>query len=90
MSHNAAVKKEKLKDVDLLPMTKNKLFLTPELAPMFSQRDEDLLQQLGILTSVLDGHGYGSNTGAQGYRGYDEDIMFTWLGASVDIPYKGT
>jgi predicted transcriptional regulator len=88
VSHNAAVKKEKLKDVDLLPMTKNKLFLTPELAPLFSQRDEDLLQQLGILTSVLDGHGYGSNTGAQGYRGYDEDVMFTWLGASVDIPYK--
>jgi predicted transcriptional regulator len=88
VSHNAAIKKEKLKDVDMLPMTKNKFFLTPELAPMFSSREEDLVQQIGILTSVLDGHGFTSNTGAQGKRGYDEDIMFTWLGAAVDIPYK--
>lgn len=55
---------------------------------MFSAREEDLLQQIGILTSVLDGHGFTSDTGAQGHRGYDEDIMFTWLGAAVDIPYK--
>jgi hypothetical protein len=88
VTHNAAVKKDKLKEFDMLPKTKNKFFLTPELAPMFSQRDEDLLRQLGILTSVLDGNGYTSDTGAQGHRGYDEDIMFTWLGASVDIPYK--
>ena len=90
VSHNAAVKKEKLKDVDMLPRTKNKFFLTPELAPMFSAREEDLLQQIGILTSVLDGHGFTSDTGAQGHRGYDEDIMFTWLGVAVDIPYKVT
>jgi hypothetical protein len=88
VSHNSAIKKDKLRDVDMLPKTKNKLFLTPELAPTFSARDEDLLQTLGILTSVLDGHGYTSDTGAQGHRGYDEDIMFTWLGAAVDIPYK--
>lgn len=88
VSHNSAIKKEKLGDVDMLPKVKNKLFLTPELAPTFAQRDEDLLQTLGILTSVLDGHGFGSDSGAQGHRGYDQDIMFTWLGASVDIPYK--
>ncbi len=88
VSHNAAVKKEKLGEVDMLPMTKNKFFLTPELAPMFSAREEDLMQQIGILTSVLDGHGFASNTGAQGRRGYDEDIMFTWVGAAVEIPYK--
>jgi hypothetical protein len=88
VSHNSAVKKENLKDVDMLPKIKNKLFLTPELAPIFSARDEDLLQMLGILTSVLDGHGFESDTGAQGHRGYDEDIMFTWLGAVVDIPFR--
>lgn len=38
------------------------------------------------MTSVLDGHGYTSDTGSQGHRGYDEEIMFTWLGAAVDIP----
>jgi hypothetical protein len=43
---------------------------------------------LSILTSVLDGHGFESDTGAQGHRGYNEDIMFTWLGAVVDIPFR--
>jgi hypothetical protein len=43
---------------------------------------------LSILTSVLDGHGFESDTGAQGHRGYNEDIMFTWVGAVVDIPFR--
>jgi hypothetical protein len=63
-------------------------YKAPELAPIFSARDEDLLQMLSILTSVLDGHGFESDTGAQGHRGYNEDIMFTWLGAVVDIPFR--
>ncbi len=88
VTHNAAIKREKLKDYDMLPRVKNKLFLTPELAPLFSQRDDDLLKSLAVLTAILDGHGFSSDTGAQGHRSYDEDIMFTWLGASVDIPYK--
>src|SRR5207237_1258661 len=75
-------------EIDMLPKIKNKLFLTPELAPIFSSSDEDLLLILGILTSVLDGHGFESDSGAQGHRGYNEDIMFTWLGAVVDIPFK--
>ncbi|MPZ07467.1 MAG: hypothetical protein GEU26_13810 [Nitrososphaeraceae archaeon] len=88
VSHNSAVKKEKLKEIDMLPKMKNKLFLTPELAPVFAARDDDLLQILGILTRVADGHGYESDSGAQGHRGYNERIMYAWLGASVDIPYK--
>lgn len=40
------------------------------------------------MTRILDGHGYESDTGAQGHRGYSEDITFTWLGAAVDIPHK--
>ena len=27
-------------------------------------------------------------SGAHGHRGYDEDIMFTWIAAAVDVPYK--
>jgi hypothetical protein len=88
VSHISGLKEEKLKQIDMLPRIKNKFFVTPELAPLFSARDEDLLQQLGILTSVLDGHGFSSDTGAQGHRGYDEEIMFAWVGAAVDIPYK--
>ena len=80
--------KDKLKEIDMLPKIKNKFFLTPELAPTFAQREEELIQTLGIMTRILDGHGYESDTGAQGHRGYNEEIMFTWLGAAVDIPYK--
>ena len=40
------------------------------------------------MTRILDGHGYESDTGAHGHRGYNEKMMFTWIGAAVDIPYK--
>jgi hypothetical protein len=46
VSHSTAVKREDFQLVDLLPKIKNKLFLTPEFAPIFSARDEDLLQML--------------------------------------------
>jgi hypothetical protein len=67
---------------------KNKFFLTPELSPIFGKKDEDLMETLSIITRVLDGHGFESDTGAHGHRGYNEDIMFTWVGAAVEIPYK--
>ena len=72
----------------MLPKIKNKLFLTPELAPTFSSKDDDLIQVLGIMTRILDGNGYESDTGAHGHRGYSEDIMFAQIGAAVDVPYK--
>jgi hypothetical protein len=88
VSHSSAVKRDDLKKIDMLPRMENKLFLTPELAPIFSAKDEVLLETLGLLTRLMDGHGYQSDTGAQGHRGYDRDIMFTWVGAVVEIPYK--
>lgn len=88
VSHTTAVKKEQLAEIDLLPKIKNKCFLTPELAPTFAAKDEDLMQSLGIMTRILDGNGYESDSGAQGHRGYSGEMMFTWVGASVDIPPK--
>ena len=55
---------------------------------MFSAKDDDLLQALGILTRVADGQGNQSDSGAIGHRGYDANMMFAWMGAAVDIPYK--
>ena len=46
------------------------------------------MQTLGIITRIADGQGYVSDSGAHGHRGYDEPIMFTWVGAAVDIPWK--
>ena len=88
VSHNTAIPKEKLVEVDLLPEIKNKLFLTPELSPTFSKKEEELNEILGIITRVLDGHGYESQSGAQGHRGYTGKHMFVWIGAAVDIPRK--
>ena len=83
VSHNSSVKKEKLKEVDMLPKIKDKFFLTPELGPIFSSDEKELLQ-----ARVLDGHGLESDSGAQGHRSYHGEYMFTMLGAAVDIPRK--
>jgi hypothetical protein len=88
VSHTTAVPKEMLAEIDLLPKIKNKCFLTPELAPTFAAKDDDLIQILGIMTRILDGNGYESDSGAQGHRGYSGKMMFTWVGAAVDIPHK--
>lgn len=88
VSHNTSVTREQLKEIDLLPKIKNKIFLTPELAPTFASKDDYLVQILGIITRVLDGHGYFSNSGAHGGRGYAGQMMFVWIGAAVDIPRK--
>jgi hypothetical protein len=58
------------------------------LAPTFAAKDDDLIEILGIMTRILDGHGYESDTGAHGHRGYNEKMMFVWVGAAVDIPRK--
>jgi hypothetical protein len=88
VSHISGLTEEELQQNDLLPKIRNKCLLTPELAPTFAAKDDDLVQFIGILTSILDGHGYESDSGAHGHRGYDEDMMFTWIGASVHIPPK--
>jgi hypothetical protein len=89
VTHSTSVEsEEELEQLDLIPKIRNRLFLTPELSPMFTTKDEDLTHLLGIITRLADGKGYSSDSGAHGHRGYDDDIMFTWLGAAVDIPYK--
>ncbi len=54
--HTTAMPKEMLAEIDLLPKIKNKCFLTPELAPTFAAKDDDLIQILGIMTTILDGN----------------------------------
>lgn len=88
VSHSTSVQKKELEQIDLLPKIRNKLFLTPELSPTFTKKDDDLIEILGIVTRILDGHGYESDTGAHGHRGYHGEYMFVWIGAAVDIPYK--
>jgi hypothetical protein len=86
VSHSATVAKDKLKDVDLLPRIKDKILLTPELSPLFTGKDEDIKEQFGIITRLLDGNGLETESGVHGKRGYYGDYMFSWIGAAVDIP----
>jgi hypothetical protein len=88
VSHNTAVAKENLPEVDMLPKIRFKTLLTPELTPTFSANEDELMENIGIITSVLDGKGYISHTGAHGRRGYEGNYMFTWIGAAVDIPFR--
>ncbi|HJT85980.1 MAG TPA: hypothetical protein VJ697_15980 [Nitrososphaeraceae archaeon] len=87
VSHSATVQKDKLGDVDLLPRIKDKILLTPELSPLFTGKEDDIKEQFGIITKVLDGKGYKSESGVHGQRGYHGNYMFTWIGAAVGIPH---
>ena len=89
VTHNASVEsEEKLAQIDLLPRIRFKLLITPELSTIFSANEDELLENIGIITSILDGRGYTSDSGAHGQRGYHGNYHFVWVGASVDIPYR--
>jgi hypothetical protein len=85
VSHYSGHPKEKLEEIDLLPKIRFKFFLTPELAPLFTGKDDELAKSFGNLTRILDGKGFESSSGTQGDRGYHGNFMFSWLGAVVDI-----
>jgi hypothetical protein len=83
VSHCANKTKAELDEMDLLPRIENKTLITKELAPIFGQKEDELRQTFSMLTSILDGRGYISNSGSQGQRGYNRPINFTWLGATT-------
>ncbi len=83
VSHKPDVSTERLAKIDLLPRLKYKCLLTPELAPIFSGREDVLRQRLSIMTRVLDGQGLQTDTGAHGRRGDGGDYLFAWIGATT-------
>jgi len=87
ITHTTAVKQpEDLEKIDMLPRVKNKIFCTPEWAPIFTLREDDLKAALGIITRIADGQGLASNSGVYGRRAYEGIHMFAWIGAAVDVP----
>jgi hypothetical protein len=83
----ASMSEESLAKIDLLKQIEDKIFLTSELASLFSVRDDQLGEIFGILTRVLDGQGFKNSSGAHGQRGYDK-IFFVWIGAVVEVPKR--
>ena len=85
VSHAANVIKEELEKVDMLPRIKHKLLVVKDLAPTLGKRTDDLQEALGVLTRVLDGQGYKSDSGMRGQRGYDGDYRFGFVAASTPL-----
>lgn len=88
VSHSATSTEEELQKIDLLPQIKHKILLTPELAPMFGQRYEDLINDISILTTVMDGKGYYSHSGVHGRRGYSGDYRFNMIAATTPLQHR--
>src|SRR4029450_6378610 len=55
------------------------------LPPCLPGKRADLIPRFAILTAVLDGGGYVSDSGAHGRRGYPDPINFQLLGATTPL-----
>jgi hypothetical protein len=88
VTHAANVAEEKLPKMDLLPKLKDKVLVTKELAAIFRGREDELKENFAMLISVLDGKGFTSDTGMRGQRGYQEAIIFNWIGATTPLPLR--
>ena len=85
-SHTTAVKtKGDLENIDMLPQIRGKIFLTAELSPMLTKKEDVLAEIIGTIVRIADGQGLSTHSGAHGGR-QEGDTMFTWAGAAVDIP----
>lgn len=85
VSHASNRKQEDLEKIDLLPRIRFKTVIVRDLAPIFAERQENLLKNLGVLTRVFDGEGYESDSGVHGNRGYRGDYTFMFLAGSTPI-----
>ncbi|MFH0853440.1 MAG: toprim domain-containing protein [bacterium] len=86
VSNASNVQKEKLSEIDLLPRLRYKMFLLRDLSTIFSKRDDDLNECLGLLTRVLDGEGLNTDSGIHGQRQYVGEYLFMILAGSTPIP----
>jgi len=86
VSHAANQPGDQLVEIDLLPKLRNKVLITKELAPIFRGRTEYLTDNFSVLIAVLDGKGFTSDSGMRGQRGYQEPIVFNWIGATTPLP----
>lgn len=85
VSNAANVATKKLDQVDMLPRIRYKMLLVRDLAPLFGERDDDLLKSMGVLTRVLDGEGLKTDSGIHGQRSYVGEYLFMLLAGSTPI-----
>jgi hypothetical protein len=85
VSHAANATEAKLAKNDLLPKVVGKTLLVKEMSPLFRGREEEMRENFAILTAVLDGKGFTSDSGTKGQRGYTGKKLFNWLGATTPL-----
>ncbi|MDO8463409.1 MAG: toprim domain-containing protein [bacterium] len=85
VSHASNVKREQLEEIDLLPRIRFKMFVVRDLAPIFAERQETLVKNLGVMTRVFDGEGLETDSGIHGKRGYRGNFVFMFLAGSTPI-----
>ncbi len=91
ISHMASRSKKKLEEIHLLPRIENKTMITRDLSCLFSKNDDELEEDIGLATTVLDGRGLVTDSGAHGQLGYtgkDGHVYFSWLGATTPMTPK--
>lgn len=88
VSNAAKVSKKRLAKIDLLPRIRRRMFMVRDMATIFSEREDDLLKNLGTLTRVLDGEGLATDTGVHGRRRLRGDYVFMFLAASTPLPMR--
>jgi hypothetical protein len=88
VSQAANRERKDLEKVDLLPRIRHRMLVTPELAPIFRGKEDELSQRFAILTRVLDGQGLLTDSGTHGQRGYRGDYLFAWLGCTTPFETK--
>ena len=75
--------------IHMLPKVKNKVFVTPDLAPMFAKGQHDSIKNLGQMTRIMDGEGLIRSAGTTGTVEISGDYRFTLLGATTPIGKTG-
>lgn len=85
VSHASNRKQEDLAKIDMLPRIRHRTLVVRDFAPIFAERQEVLLKNLGVMTRVFDGEGYESDSGVHGKRGYKGDYTFMFLAGSTPI-----
>ena len=88
VTHYAVNDDDELKEIDLLPKIKHKVLVIPDLAPVLGGREDERNKTLGVLTRILDGSGYTSESGTHGSRGYDGDYRFGLVGATTPFTHN--
>jgi hypothetical protein len=88
VSHASVEDEQQLEAIDMIRDMKDRLTMIPELAPLFMKHEEKLSESLKNIVRLADGEGLQTHSGLHGLRGVDEPLMFSLIGATVEVPNR--